>query len=152
NGNWLKLEPCDDKHAGQAAQAVIRGGADPYCGRRGGDFAEEEPKEMRERDPAQWEKKTDREGKWSPIFSRERYSYYLEIKKIIENVPLKREVNIAMAIYRFQQDVEWPNPGSRWVCLQELTPRKPFKKYFVGNVLDQDSGEIVGTLTVCRIS
>src|SRR5262249_37736191 len=108
--------------------------------------------ELRKRDPSQWKKYPDRDGKSIPIFARERYSYYLEITKIIENVPLKGQVNIAMAIYKFQQDVEWPNPGSRWVCLQQLTPRDPFRKYFVGNVLDQDSGEIVGTLTACRIS
>jgi len=148
SGNWLKYPAPDEK----ATQAVIKAGADLYCVRRDSDLPEEDPKELQKRDPSQWRKDPDRDGKLIPIFSRERYTYYLEITKIIENVPLEGEVSIAMAIHRFQQDVEWPNPGSRWVCLQKLTPRKPYKEYFVGNVLDQDSGETVGILSVCRIS
>jgi hypothetical protein len=154
NGNWLKLEPNDHEKPAKVAQAVIKAGADLYRREgRGPDLSKKQQShEWKENDPAQWEPDPDEDGRLIPIFARNDYRYYLQITKILENVPLKGQVSIAMSIYGFEQDVEWPNPGSRWVCLERVTPRNHFREYFIGNVLDQGSGEIVGTLSACRIS
>jgi hypothetical protein len=143
--------------AGEVAQPEIRAGADLYCRERHDqDLWRKDPNEWAKLDPSRYNKDPDKDASSIPIFPREHYRYYLEITKIIENASHSDQdndsVSIAMSIHRFDKDVEWPNPGSRWVCLQKRRGYSPYKDYFVGNVLDQDSGEIVGTLSACRIS
>src|SRR5262249_16876387 len=99
-------------------------------------------------DPARREKGTDYE---IPIFARRLYRYYLEITKMMENTPENGDLSISVSIHEFKEDIEWPNPGNRWACLRKVEPRN-FKEYFEGSVLDKDSGQIVGKLTICRIS
>jgi hypothetical protein len=162
-----------DPEAGEGAEPVIKAGADLYGRERHDlDVSTKDPAEWALRDPS----RQDKAPVPIPIFPRSHYRYYLEITKIIENSSPNENVSpdedsspngngspkdqdrdqlsvsIAMSIHRFDKDVEWPNPGSRWVCLQKRQASEPYRDYFVGNVLDQDSGEIVGTLSACRIS
>ena len=134
-------------------QAEIKAGADLYSRpRQDPDFSNKPSKEYSLRNPSRWDKDADKDGSSIPIFSRALYRYYLEVTKILEGTPAAGELSIFMSIHEFNQDTEWSNPGSRWVCLQKFPSCHPYKEYFSGNVLDQDSGEIVGTLSLCFIS
>jgi hypothetical protein len=131
-------------------QAELRAGADLYCRlgcRCDPDLRQKEPDPWKKDDPTQ----LDREKPENmPIFARKDYRYYLRATKIIENVA-EDTVSISISVYEFNHDTEWPNPGSRWVCLKRVSPPK-YRQFFEGQVLDQDSGQIVGRLTMCRVS
>jgi hypothetical protein len=137
-------------NSGSPGQSELRAGADLYC-RLGcqcdPDLAQKKGKEWLNYDPTR-QKKNERVK--IPIFARKFYRYYLQITKILEDVP-KKNVSLSVSVYEFKQDTLWRNPGSRWVCLTKFTPTG-YKEYFEGNVLDQDSGQIVGTLTMCKVS
>jgi len=131
----------------------LRAGADLYC-RLGCQCDPDLPQKRREEwskwDPTRWKKEPDEDGKSIPIFPRKLYRYYLQITKILENVP-EENISLSISVHEFKQDREWPNPGSRWVCLKKV-PAAEYKEHFEGNVLDQDSGQMVGKLTMCRVS
>jgi hypothetical protein len=134
-------------------QAELKAGADLYC-RLGcqcdPDLRKKRPDIWQTNDPTRLSKEKEHE---IPIFAREFYRYYLQVTKIMENVPDK-SVSISISVYEFKKDTRWPNPGSRWVCLKKVTPPEDekYKDYYEGNVLDEDSGQIAGKLTMCKIS
>jgi hypothetical protein len=126
-----------------------RGGGDLYCRlRHDPDLTKKDPEEWKLRNPAQWREQKE---KLIPILPRALYRYYLEITKIMENVPAAGNVSVSFSVHEFRQNTEWPNPGDRWVCLERIHSPDG-DDYWAGNVLDQDAGQIVGTLRLCWIS
>jgi len=97
-----------------------------------------------------------------PIFPRRDYRYYLKVIKILEGVPAADNVTVRFQVYAFDRDSSWPNPGARTICTVRTMPpsshKYPVPKgstqpiYLTANVLDEDSGEIVGTLTMGWVS
>jgi hypothetical protein len=133
----------------------LRAGADLYARLRyDPDLSQKNSSGLAYRDPSRWDTGPDGDGKTIPIFPRALYRYYLEITKTLENVPADGDISISFSIHEFKQDIEWPNPGNRWVCLKWMPAFDPnkYQEYFEGNVIDQDSGQIVGTVTMCRVS
>jgi hypothetical protein len=132
-------------------KAEIKAGADLYA-RLGNQFdpdlRQRRPEIWSKHDPAQHAKAKDYE---IPIFERRLYRYYLQMSKLMENVPENGDLSISVSIHEFKQDIEWPNPGNRWICVRNVESDY-YKEYFEGSVLDTDSGQIVGKFTMCRIS
>src|SRR6516225_8169392 len=85
------------------------------------DLRKERPKLWEDNDPTSWNK-VDNDGNAIPIFPRKLYRYYLQITQIMEDVP-KKNISLSISVYEFKQDTIWPNPGSRWVCLNKVTPQ-----------------------------
>jgi hypothetical protein len=146
------------KGTGDLSKAQLKAGADLYC-RLGcqcnPDLQQKTSDEWIDNDPGRQD--ATKEKIEIPIFPRKLYRYYLQVTKILEHFPedsigISDSISISISVYEFQKDTAWPNPGSRWVSLKRVNANNKYYEHFEGNVLNEDSGQIVGKLTMCKIS
>jgi hypothetical protein len=97
-----------------------------------------------------------------PVFPRRDYRYYLEVITILEGVPSPEHFTARFKVHAFEQDTSWPNPGARTLSVAKAKPPAgqtyPIPDgstgpiYFAGNVIDEGSGQKVGTVTLGWVS
>jgi hypothetical protein len=151
----------DGQRARDSEDAIIKAGADLYsrpacCA----DLVEPDHKEMKKKDPriSGWTNPEDKDDGKVPIFKRSLYRYYLQVTDVLEGVPKKENeedeenVTVRFLVYEFRQDTAWPNPGKVSVCLEKVSAIGNHNQYLAGNVVDEDSGQTLGALTMCRVS
>ena len=88
-----------------------------------------------------------------PVFARADYRAYLQVKSVQENIPSKGQVTVRFDAHYFEPDARrWPQPGSRMIILTPSDPTAKGIEQYRGDVLDEDSGQKVGTLSLHRVS
>src|SRR5205814_2301849 len=90
-----------------------------------------------------------------PIFARRDYRYHLKIDKVLLGDDSTSEGFTArFQVYKFDSQTEWPNPGIRTISLKRADPPEGsgYPRYFTGNMLDEETGDEVGTVSMGWVS
>jgi hypothetical protein len=106
-------------------------------------------------------------GDGIPIFPRTDYKYYLEVIKLLEasessaeagamgagasKLPNDRGFTARFKVHEYDRKSRWPNPGTR-IALMKGDPNSSHQPAFKGKVMDEDSGQVIGTLTMNHVS
>ena len=111
-----------------------------------------------------------------PIFARNDYQYYLEFIELLdfqgetgeegrqggENEESEESFTARFKVHQYTRNSRWPNPGTRIVMAHRSPPpagvklrKSPLSAaplFFVGKVMDEDAGRVIGSITLAWVS
>ncbi|HVK59385.1 MAG TPA: matrixin family metalloprotease [Candidatus Kapabacteria bacterium] len=149
----------------KSLKADIKAGGDLYCRWCNLPFGRD-PKHQgidKNNDPKKYPDLND----GIPIFPRTDYKYYLEVIKLLEatetsakadamgasacKLPNDRGFTARFKVHEYDRKSRWPNPGTR-IALMKGDNSSRRQPAFQGKVMDEDSGQVIGTLTMMHVS